>query len=603
MDWKTILQAQQTDFINRLKSGDLLQCNQPGKHSELTVITGDSLQQLRRFCWRMVDIYRRSNSKSEDVFVNNMKGKLGEEVVKTRLGDLLTDVDYEEYQDGDGGVDFTLAADSSIGIQVKARQGKFDQIEWSISEKEINKNAVLVCILIQEEVNEAQNQYHLVLAGFLPTNMTTVTGGKARVKINQLLYCGGLRGYLESLTVSPNARFYFNRGGTPLVLEYERSTNHEGYTLHIFAVKNTADGSKDQIAYTVHKDTGVFAGFIDASNIEVFYFDSPWGEYMQKYLTSRGLLSTTTVVKAPAVEVKEEEVVSPPAVEPVVNDKLEFVVVDDDKVCIGGHEFLLLPQGEEILDSEQILQGKLIAGELMLSIVAGPDHRLRSMWQTIATVDGEDLIFLPEEDRRNVVEIHDAAGYAAYFQERPDKFDTFVQCVAGIILPAPAPTPAPTPAILNVQDEDDEDDFGEGNGNLPKPEPNPSSNGGGNAALSDDLAAYLNTTPTVPSEVVVKNPSGGSTPVVNNSDPSDTRAGIIYRPQYLTEDQVEQFQEAIAAACLGSQQSSFKKEGYTYTCLGDYYWVFNSGKPRYLTTQPSGATISDTHKEWCTLWC
>jgi hypothetical protein len=555
-----------------------------------------------------------------------------------------------------------------------------------------------------------------------------------------LLYCGGLRGYLESLTVSPNARFYFNRGGTPLVLEYERSTNHEGYTLHIFAVKNTADGSKDQIAYTVHKDTGVFAGFIDASNIEVFYFDSPWGEYMQKYLTSRGLLSTTTVVKAPAVEVKEEEVVSPPAVEPVVNDKLEFVVVDDDKVCIGGHEFLLLPQGEEILDSEQILQGKLIAGELMLSIVAGPDHRPRSMWQTIATVDGEDLIFLPEEDRRNVVEIHDAAGYAAYFQERPDKFDTFVQCVAGIILPAPAPapapvvntpaekqvvnnklefvvnnkkvnigghdflllpqgeeildakeilqgkliagnlmlkivkgpdhrprslwqsvatvaangkdldvlpkearrrvvevhdpvayaaylqqhpqefetlvrciagiilpapapTPAPTPAILNVQDEDDEDDFGEGNGNLPKPEPNPSSNGGGNAALSDDLAAYLNTTPTVPSEVVVNNPSGGSTPVVNNSDPSDTRAGIIYRPQYLNEDQVEQFQEAIAAACLGSQQSSFKKEGYTYTCLGDYYWVFNSGKPRYLTTQPSGATISDTHKEWCTLWC
>ncbi len=218
MDWKTILQAQQTDFINRMESGDLFRCDQPGKHSELTVITGDSLQQLRRFCWRMVDRYRRSHSKSEDVFVNNMKGKLGEEVVKTRLGDLLTEVDYEEYQDGDGGVDFTLAADSSIGIQVKARQGKFDQIEWSISQKEINKNAVLVCILIQEEVNEAQNQYHLVLAGFLPTDMTTVTGGKARVKINDLLYCGGLRGYLESLTVSPvdetapNAQFYFNRG-------------------------------------------------------------------------------------------------------------------------------------------------------------------------------------------------------------------------------------------------------------------------------------------------------------------------------------------------------------------------------------------------------
>ncbi|MDH6098039.1 tetratricopeptide repeat protein [Anabaenopsis sp. FSS-46] len=218
MDWKTILQAQQTDFINRLKSGNLLQCDQPGQHSELTVITGDSLQQLRRFCWDMADRHRNQSRSVRQVFVNNMKGKLGEEVVKTRLSHLLTDVDYEKYQGGDGGVDFTLTADSSIGIQVKARQGQFNQIEWSISQEEINKNAVLVCILIEEEVNEAQSQYHLVLAGFLPTNMTTVTGEKARVKINELLYCGGLRGYLESLTVSPvdetvqNAQFYFNRG-------------------------------------------------------------------------------------------------------------------------------------------------------------------------------------------------------------------------------------------------------------------------------------------------------------------------------------------------------------------------------------------------------
>ncbi|MDH6104999.1 tetratricopeptide repeat protein [Anabaenopsis tanganyikae CS-531] len=221
MDWKTILQAQQTDFINRMKSGDLFQCDQQGKHSELTVITDDQLQQLRDFCWEMADKYINKSSSVRDLFVNNMKGKLGEEVVKTRLGDLLTKVDYEKYQGGDGKVDFTLTADSSIGIQVKARQGKFNQIEWSISQEEINKNAVLVCILIEEQVNEAQNQYHLVLAGFLPTNITTATGGKARVKINELLYCGGLRGYLESLTVSPldetvqNAQVDHNRGVYP----------------------------------------------------------------------------------------------------------------------------------------------------------------------------------------------------------------------------------------------------------------------------------------------------------------------------------------------------------------------------------------------------
>ena len=202
MDGKTILQAQQTDFINRLKSGNLFQCDHPGQHSELTVIIGDRLEKLRDFCWDMANKYKRSSSHIRDLFVNNMKGKLGEEVVKTRLGDLLTEVDYEKYQGGDGKVDFTLTADSSIGIQVKARQGQFD-LEWSISQEEINKNAVLVCILIQESVNEAQSQYHLVLAGFLPTNMTTVTGGEARVKINDLLYSGGLRSYLEGLTASP----------------------------------------------------------------------------------------------------------------------------------------------------------------------------------------------------------------------------------------------------------------------------------------------------------------------------------------------------------------------------------------------------------------
>jgi hypothetical protein len=34
MDWTTILKAQQTDFIQRLKSGDLLHCEKEGQHSE-----------------------------------------------------------------------------------------------------------------------------------------------------------------------------------------------------------------------------------------------------------------------------------------------------------------------------------------------------------------------------------------------------------------------------------------------------------------------------------------------------------------------------------------------------------------------------------------
>jgi len=200
MDWKTSLKAQQTDFIQRLKSAKLLHCDEKGQHSELTVISGQRLDQLRDFCWDMVKKYKPTDPKN--YFINNMKGKLGEEVVKSRLADFVTEVDYEKRVGGDGKVDFTLTSDSSIGIQVKARNGNFDKIQWSISREEIEKNAVLVCILIQEEVSEAQAEYNLILAGFLPTNMIKSVASKALVGIDELLYSGGLRSYLESLTSS-----------------------------------------------------------------------------------------------------------------------------------------------------------------------------------------------------------------------------------------------------------------------------------------------------------------------------------------------------------------------------------------------------------------
>ncbi|WP_157750080.1 tetratricopeptide repeat protein, partial [Dolichospermum compactum] len=203
MDWTTPLKAQQTDFIQRLKSAKLLHCDEKVQHSELTIISGKRLDQFRDFCWEMAEKYRRTSRVAiRDVFINNMKGKLAEEVVKSRLADFVTEVDYEKRVGGDGKVDFTLTSDSSIGIQVKARNGNFDNIQWSISREEIEKNAVLLCILIQEEVSEAQAEYNLILAGFLPTNMIKSNTGKVLVGIDELLYSGGLRSYLESLTSS-----------------------------------------------------------------------------------------------------------------------------------------------------------------------------------------------------------------------------------------------------------------------------------------------------------------------------------------------------------------------------------------------------------------
>jgi hypothetical protein len=59
----------------------------------------------------------------------------------------------------------------------------------------------LVCILIQEEVHEAQTEYNLIIAGFLQTEIIDLSNGKASVGIDKLLYSGGLRSYLQSFHV------------------------------------------------------------------------------------------------------------------------------------------------------------------------------------------------------------------------------------------------------------------------------------------------------------------------------------------------------------------------------------------------------------------
>ena len=207
MDWTTPLRSQQADFIQRLKSGSLLHCETEGQHSELTVISGERLKQLRDFCWQMAEKYKRM-SPVRDVFINNLKGKLGEEVVKARLSEFVTEVDYEKRLGGDGKVDFMLTSDPSIGIQVKARHCNIDTVRWSINSEEAEKNAVLICILIQEELSEAQAEYHLIMAGFIPTNIIQqkikIGNNGTSVRIEDLLYGGGLRSYLKEISESGN---------------------------------------------------------------------------------------------------------------------------------------------------------------------------------------------------------------------------------------------------------------------------------------------------------------------------------------------------------------------------------------------------------------
>ncbi|MEA5572347.1 tetratricopeptide repeat protein [Calothrix sp. UHCC 0171] len=243
MDWITILRSLQSDFVNRISSGSLLHCQTEGQHSELTIISGERLRFLRNFCWQMAEKYKRV-SPVRDVFTSFLKGKLGEEVVKERLANFITEVDYEKRIGGDGNVDFTLSNNPLVGIEVKSRCGNIDTVKWSVTAEEVAKNTVIVCILIQEKVNEAQAEYHLILAGFLPTEMIKLKTGKITFGIDQLLYGGGLFTYLQQF--NSGSQNYLQREKLAIYQHSSHLTSHS-HNSHTYEHEEELTYSPEQL--------------------------------------------------------------------------------------------------------------------------------------------------------------------------------------------------------------------------------------------------------------------------------------------------------------------------------------------------------------------
>lgn len=215
MEWTLPLQSQQAEFIKRLQLGteNLRCCSSSGMHGEIKAISSSHLQPLRKYCWEIIEKYR--DKPARQVFINHMKGKLGEEVTKECLGTLVGKVEYTILPTGDGKIDLVLKTNRNIGIQVKTRCSDTDKVSWLVSSDEVKKNKVIVCVLILESkqsFNEFRSDYSPIMAGFIPTELIRrqISEGSLHweknydkksisIKIDNLLYGGGLRSYLENL--------------------------------------------------------------------------------------------------------------------------------------------------------------------------------------------------------------------------------------------------------------------------------------------------------------------------------------------------------------------------------------------------------------------
>lgn len=113
LNWMTILESQQEDFIMRLKAWFPAFYKARYDFSEAShiysVLLDDDYtmeQQMNNFCYALTE--KSNGYYNPDKFMNYKIGKIGEESVKDYLLNLITSVNYELYEYGDNGIDFYL---------------------------------------------------------------------------------------------------------------------------------------------------------------------------------------------------------------------------------------------------------------------------------------------------------------------------------------------------------------------------------------------------------------------------------------------------------------------------------------------------------------
>ncbi len=77
---------------------------------------------------------------------------------------------------------------------------RVDDVRWSINQKEIAQNQVLICVLLMNFIEADKiegNSYDCIIAGFKPT---AEIKSARDLKMQDLLYIGGIRPFLESLS-------------------------------------------------------------------------------------------------------------------------------------------------------------------------------------------------------------------------------------------------------------------------------------------------------------------------------------------------------------------------------------------------------------------
>nr|WP_169330798.1 WD40 repeat domain-containing protein [Fortiea contorta] len=246
MDWISLLKAQQTDFLQRVKKTktqdlSLLVSQVKGCHSEIVAFSGESMAKLRELSRQQAQILAKNPPSTPPEYPEPpdfaipfakffqqqaeeylLREQIVEQIMTERLGKLIKKVPQDTVKNmalddegnlrGESKFTYLVAANPMLSIQVYAADGesfnslKKNKIKWTVTQDDLKNHQLLIFLcLFYPSTGKSGYEKQTVMTGFLPTEQIEFGESKLYVTPNHLLYAGGLSGYLDSLVNQKDA--------------------------------------------------------------------------------------------------------------------------------------------------------------------------------------------------------------------------------------------------------------------------------------------------------------------------------------------------------------------------------------------------------------
>lgn len=203
MDCSTLLQVQQQDFYHRLKLGNLL-ISQTSKFSgESYDLAPEIIQKINLNSVVKAQIIVENhliNISSEKLVELIFYRDLAQEYFLSQFNSLTISNSGEKK---DHELDFTscsfiLKKNSTIKVLLKFYHGSLDELKLKISGEELSKYTIFVFSFFPHKQNQVEPKFQNIFLGFLPFNLLKKSKSDIELRVQDLLYIGGLNYYLKN---------------------------------------------------------------------------------------------------------------------------------------------------------------------------------------------------------------------------------------------------------------------------------------------------------------------------------------------------------------------------------------------------------------------